>query len=34
VVIDRWFRAAQDGRIDDIKRLLKWGIKVDKTTEI
>ena len=34
VVYDCWFKAAAQGRVDDIKRLLKRGIKVGKTTEI
>jgi len=34
VVSESWFWAATRGRIDEIKRLLKRGIKVDRTTEI
>ena len=28
-----WFKAAVQGRFDDIKRLLEQGVKVDRTTE-
>ena len=34
VVLNCWSIEARDGRIDDIKRLLKRGIKVDRTTEV
>jgi len=34
VVYDCWLMAAKDSKIDDIKRLLKRGVKVDRTTEI
>ena len=29
-----WFKAAKDGKIDDIKRLLKRGFKVNKAMDI